>query len=387
MLYKYIPIDQRKETNPFILHIKSIEVPAFLTPDQNINAINLCLSAIVGWENINDQQGNSHKIQLTGNGTIELRSLMQIGVNNILEVANVVYEFSTFDFEDIQKKYDLEVLDSTTVIREKMNRLLTTTELKVYKELWKIQDIEKSDNDFVSKENLEKLRQLTSEERQKSYEEREKIRVAKQNTKSDLKRLEKTFNAFVDVDNILAKHIDVLSRKQRQLITKNDYGQENRSKWETELKKFKQTVIGTQPNKLVNDYVDERIEYMIFQYNNSVENSSIDFNDHMNPYEYEHYCASLLSKAGWETNVTQSSGDQGVDVIAVKEGIKIAVQCKLYGLPVGNKAVQEVFAAKQHIGANYAAVVTNSSFTQSAKELANTTGVMLLHHSELEELE
>jgi restriction system protein len=75
------------------------------------------------------------------------------------------------------------------------------------------------------------------------------------------------------------------------------------------------------------------------------------------------------------------------DVIAEKVGIRLIIQCKLYNSSVGNKAVQEAYAAKTYYQATIAAVVTNSSFTPSAQALANTTGVLLLHHSQLNSLE
>ena len=62
----------------------------------------------------------------------------------------------------------------------------------------------------------------------------------------------------------------------------------------------------------------------------------------------------------------------------------MVVQCKLYSQPVGNKAVQEAFAAKNFQGCDVAVVVSNASYTQSARQIASTTGVLLLHHDELE---
>jgi restriction system protein len=81
--------------------------------------------------------------------------------------------------------------------------------------------------------------------------------------------------------------------------------------------------------------------------------------------------------------VTQASGDQGVDVVANLAGLKVVLQCKKYSQPVGNAAVQEVIAGKAFEQAHAAAVVTNATFTPSAKQLATTTGVHLLHYSEL----
>ncbi len=116
------------------------------------------------------------------------------------------------------------------------------------------------------------------------------------------------------------------------------------------------------------------------------ENNSSNYSESMSPYDYEYYCASLLKENGWIAETTRGSGDQGVDVIASKNNYRIVLQCKKYSSPVGNKAVQEAFSAKSHIGADYAIVVTNHTYTKSAKELASTTGVILLHHDELKVL-
>ena len=92
-----------------------------------------------------------------------------------------------------------------------------------------------------------------------------------------------------------------------------------------------------------------------------------------------------MQLSGWTAQTTKSTGDQGADVVASKRGTKVILQCKLYSNTVGNKAVQEVFAAKTHLSANFAAVVSNRSYTRSAKELAITTGVLLLDYSQLRE--
>lgn len=81
---------------------------------------------------------------------------------------------------------------------------------------------------------------------------------------------------------------------------------------------------------------------------------------------------------------TPASGDQGIDVIASYGNVKAVFQCKKYAQPVGNGAVQEIVAGKQFERADIAAVVSNATFTTSAKQLASTTGVHLLHYSELQ---
>ena len=103
----------------------------------------------------------------------------------------------------------------------------------------------------------------------------------------------------------------------------------------------------------------------------------------IDPVEFEERCAEAMRLAGWSAHTTKGSGDQGVDVLAELNQVRVVLQCKRYAANVGNKAVQEAFAAKCFVQANYAAVVTNSKFTPSARALAAATGVLLLHFTDL----
>ena len=100
-------------------------------------------------------------------------------------------------------------------------------------------------------------------------------------------------------------------------------------------------------------------------------------------YQYELVTKEMFTLLDWETFVTPQSGDQGADLIIEKYGLKFVVQCKFYSNPVGNKAVQEVIAAKGFYDAWGAIVVTNSDYTKSARQLAESHGVILLHDSQI----
>jgi len=103
----------------------------------------------------------------------------------------------------------------------------------------------------------------------------------------------------------------------------------------------------------------------------------------MSPIEYEHFIVNILNSSGWIARATTSTGDQGIDVIAEADNIKIVIQCKLYSSNVGNSAVQEIIAGKVFEKADYAAVVSNANYTRSARQLASSSGVFLMHHDEL----
>lgn len=104
----------------------------------------------------------------------------------------------------------------------------------------------------------------------------------------------------------------------------------------------------------------------------------------MTGLEYEHLVAKYLRRHGYHgVSVTKGSGDYGVDVIAHKYGHKYAVQCKYYVSPVSLDAVQEVIAGMAMYGCDRAMVVTNSTYTESAKTLANANKVVLLSGIEI----
>src|SRR6185437_8720437 len=59
-----------------------------------------------------------------------------------------------------------------------------------------------------------------------------------------------------------------------------------------------------------------------------------EFSVTMTPLEYEQFCARALRRGGWNATVTRSTGDQGADVVAEKNGVRVVLQCKLYTQPV-----------------------------------------------------
>ena len=111
------------------------------------------------------------------------------------------------------------------------------------------------------------------------------------------------------------------------------------------------------------------------------------FRENMSGDEYEEYCKYLLKRRGWIVELTPKSGDQGVDLIATKENLKVCIQCKRYSKPVGNKAIQEIFTGKQFYSGSHGVLVSNAGFTKSAKKLASKTGIILLSDENLINLE
>lgn len=118
-------------------------------------------------------------------------------------------------------------------------------------------------------------------------------------------------------------------------------------------------------------FIEKRKRWKTSKYNN------VNF-DIMEGHEFEYFCSELLKDNGCnEVSVTRGSGDHGIDVLASKNGMKYAIQCKCYSKNVGNKAVQEAFSGKEIYRANVAVVMTNRYFTKQAQEDARKLGVEL----------
>lgn len=109
--------------------------------------------------------------------------------------------------------------------------------------------------------------------------------------------------------------------------------------------------------------------------------------DRMEGRDFEYYCAALLRNCGFqEVEVTKGSGDYGVDILAEKDGVTYAIQCKCYAAPVGVKAVQEAYAGRDYYDRMVGAVLTNQYFTQPAVEAAKKLKILLWDRGYMESM-
>lgn len=109
--------------------------------------------------------------------------------------------------------------------------------------------------------------------------------------------------------------------------------------------------------------------------------------DNMDGHQFEYFCADILRKNGFKNvTVTQGSGDHGIDILAEKESISYAIQCKRYDKPIGNSAIQQAVAGKGIYKKDIAVVLTNQYFTPQAIEEANILGVKLWDRNYLNDM-
>ena len=109
--------------------------------------------------------------------------------------------------------------------------------------------------------------------------------------------------------------------------------------------------------------------------------------DQMEGHDFEYFCASLLEKRGYkDVEVTSGSRDYGIDILARKDGISFAIQCKCYSAPVGVKAVQEAYAGRDYYDCMVGVVLTNQYFTVPAVEAAGKLKILLWDRTYLENM-
>lgn len=109
--------------------------------------------------------------------------------------------------------------------------------------------------------------------------------------------------------------------------------------------------------------------------------------DEMEGHEFEYFCAELLQENGfYEVEVTKASGDYGIDILAEKDGVTYAIQCKCYSAPVGVKAVQEAYAGRDYYDRMVGAVLTNQYFTNPAVDAARKLKILLWDREYLESM-
>ena len=100
--------------------------------------------------------------------------------------------------------------------------------------------------------------------------------------------------------------------------------------------------------------------------------------DELEGHEFEFFCADLLKAQGFiDVEVTRGSGDFGVDILAEKDGVTYAVQCKRHTAPVGVEAVLCTYGGLAYYERMVGVIMTNQYFTAPAVEAAKKLRILL----------
>jgi len=183
--------------------------------------------------------------------------------------------------------------------------------------------------------------------------------------------------------DLVQKFLEIAERK---ICILDDYGDENWEAFPQEIetcisKIAKRNRLNPQ-ERLPNEYhwLREQLDAAFREYHGKqkAKASNTVKVDGLSGVEFETWLAKFLTEKGFDVRGTPATGDQGADLIAKKNGRTVVVQAKRYQGTVGNSTVQEVIGAIAYYGADEGWVVTNASFTPSAKALAQKTNVRLI---------
>jgi restriction system protein len=108
--------------------------------------------------------------------------------------------------------------------------------------------------------------------------------------------------------------------------------------------------------------------------------------DSMDGISFEHYIAQLLAERGYSNVSLTEQYDYGVDIIAEKDGVCWGIQTKRYSGLVKAEAVRQVVTGLRLYGCDRAMVVTNSTYSNVAKRLAEGNDCVLIDRDGLADL-
>lgn len=242
----------------------------------------------------------------------------------------------------------------------------------------------------------DQLGQAVNEEARLEVAHEEARRILDESNRDPMMESYRQIGDFID------KHIDTLWTKRRQMTFTDDYGQENSDRFESELNYFVQRVIPTRlieehistlpfdmdPAEFAKSIVRQKLKWHnrtmnrrqneAFKRGESVESGPV-YRPDCSGVEFEQLVEIALKAKGYRVRSTPVTGDQGVDLIADKDGVTVAVQCKRSSFALGNKAIQEVAAGRSHYQADEAWVVSDAEYTVGARTLAKTNNVKLVN--------
>ncbi len=268
------------------------------------------------------------------------------------------------------KRYDNEQIDHGDYL-EKINMFLNYLNNKIGPEL------EKNAGKFVennSKYAFRNKKLLINEENMEKFIETKKLKIYSQEMK-DILDIKSSSNQ----NEIIGKYVELLGenalRESNIEILTNalDGNQEQLSRQ-----------IKTEYTRAKKEYEMRKLESELFASGASMKD--MDYIDDLSGFEFEDYLEDLFTELGYRIKELPYSNDYGADLIISKGFNEIVIQAKNYTSNVGNKAVQEVIAAKSHYRSDIAMVITNSYYTENAIKTAQASQVILVDRDGLQRI-
>jgi len=98
----------------------------------------------------------------------------------------------------------------------------------------------------------------------------------------------------------------------------------------------------------------------------------------MTGVDFEHWVADLFRQAGYRVELTQVTGDHGVDLWAYRSSEVVAIQCKRWDGTVGEPVIRDLYGAMTATNAKAGCLVTTARFTPQAQQFAQNKALGLI---------
>lgn len=221
-----------------------------------------------------------------------------------------------------------------------------------------------------------------------------------------------------EIKEFLEKYLKVLAQKNNQLIYKDEYGDWIFDKWWKERNKFINDKMLVHKYKLSReaknlyltlntiswatwdedddkDMMADIIDKFVYEYiENSPDDEDINESSIVNqesflndPILFEKYVEGLFESYGWTISATKKTREQAAYIVAINEnGLIMIVLCDSNLDSVENNSIKEVYSAKKQYNGHVGMIITNATFTESARQLAESLDVYLLHYENLSKI-
>lgn len=190
------------------------------------------------------------------------------------------------------------------------------------------------------------------------------------------------------VENVNAAKYYVRSKNQKEKVSINDWSQIDFPPADSAKRKQCSTAKELRESEVRDQYlaafcIDPRLDRTSNTGSVLQELSGADF---------EKLIATLLTRMGFQTEMTKTSGDGGIDIVAVLDkpviGGRFLVQCKRYAPDnlVGASIVRDFYGAVTADRGTKGIIITTSDFTAQARGFAQRVGVELIPLEQLKRL-
>lgn len=265
------------------------------------------------------------------------------------------YDNEQIDYNDYLRKVDLFLvyINRKTNLEIKMSKDNYTNEIIEY---WNKDDV------IIEREMIEK------------YIEIKKMRIYL----DDMKKIINVHD-YEKLEDIVKEYIDIFGEnalKELNLIIFSNSLEETYDDI--------YNLVKAEYDEIKKEHEMRKLEGELFKSDATLK--GMEYIDTLSGFEFEDYLEELFTELGYTAKELPYSNDYGADLIISKGFNEIVIQAKNYSTNVGNKAVQEVIAAKSYYKCDIGMVITNSYYTQNAVKTAEASEIILIDRDGLERI-